>query len=65
MFNHPMFGAPGFGAQTTELGDPGFGRLATATTNNTLGGGGAYGVQRALHEVGGPRSAQFTLKLPF
>jgi hypothetical protein len=63
--NYPIFGALGFGAQITELGFPGFGRLATATTNNALGGGGTSDGQRALYEVGGPSSAQFTLKLIF
>jgi Carboxypeptidase regulatory-like domain/TonB dependent receptor-like, beta-barrel len=65
IFNHPMFGAPGGGNQpNTEFGTLGFGKIDT-TTNNALGAGGAGGGQNPLYAVGGPRSAQFTLKLLF
>jgi hypothetical protein len=64
LFNHPMFGAPGFNQPNTEFGILGFGKIDT-TTNNALGAGGASGGQNPLYSVGGPRSAQFTLKLLF
>ena len=65
VFNHPMFGAPG--AAQPYSGLPGFvafGKVA-ATTNEALGGGGTVGGQSILYGLGGPRSAQFTLKLIF
>jgi hypothetical protein len=65
VFNHPMFGAPG----TSEPGndfDPTFGKIGPgSTTNLELGGGAALGGQSPLYALGGPRSAQFTLKLQF
>jgi hypothetical protein len=64
VFNHPMFGAPGFNEPNTELGTSGFGKVGV-TTNEALGGGGAVGGQSTLYALGGPRSAQFTLKLRF
>jgi hypothetical protein len=64
VFNHPMFGVPGFNQPNTEFGTLGFGKIDT-TTNNAQGGGGAGGGQNPLYAVGGPRSAQFTLKLLF
>jgi hypothetical protein len=63
VFNHPMFGAPGFDEPNSEFGTSGFGKVGT-TTNDALGGG-AFGGQSSLYAVGGPRSAQFTLKLLF
>jgi hypothetical protein len=66
VFNHPMFGAPGFNQPETRLGDSNFGKVGPAsTTNLALGGGGAAGGQSAQYALGGPRSAQFTLKLQF
>jgi hypothetical protein len=65
VFNHPMFGAPGFTQPSTELGLAGFGKVFASTTNLALGSGGASGGQSALYALGGPRSAQFTLKLQF
>jgi hypothetical protein len=65
VFNHPMFGAPGFNQPDTELGISGFGKVSANTTNLALGGGGAAGGQSALYALGGPRSAQFTVKLQF
>ena len=69
VFNHPMFGAPGSRwAPSTFWGygktpSPFFGLttpvLSGGTTNYTLGG------QSPQYEVGGPRSAQFTVKLLF
>jgi hypothetical protein len=67
-FNHPMFGAPGANEPVTRLGPAGFGKVdATvySTTNNALGGGGSDGGQDAQYALGGPRSAQFTVKLQF
>jgi Carboxypeptidase regulatory-like domain/TonB dependent receptor len=63
VFNHPMFGAPGFNEPDTEFGLAGFGKVGT-TTNEALGGG-VNGSQSSLYAVGGPRSAQFTVKLLF
>jgi hypothetical protein len=63
VFNHPMFGAPGFNEPNTEVRLGGFGKVGT-TTNFALGGGAAGG-QSTLYALGGPRSAQFTIKLIF
>jgi len=73
VFNHPMFGAPGaisgpftfWGSGPTAL--PTFGKvLPGATTNVAMGGvSGLTTGHSALYAVGGPRSAQFTLKLTF
>jgi hypothetical protein len=64
VFNHPMFGAPGFNEPNTEFGTSGFGKV-DATTNVALGSGGAAGGQSFLYAPGGPRSAQFTVKVMF
>ncbi len=64
VFNHPMFGAAGFNEPNTDFGTPGFGKT-DATTNEALGGGGGAGGQSTLYAQGGPRSAQFTLKVQF
>ena len=64
VFNHPMFGAPGFNQPNTGFGISGFGKV-DSTTNEALGGGGAVGGQSTLYALGGPRSAQFTLKILF
>jgi hypothetical protein len=64
VLNHPNFGEP-----IADLSDPRFGRsiqtlaqsLAGGTFGNNLGGG-AFD---PLYQVGGPRSAQFALKLLF
>ena len=64
VFNHPMFGAPGFNQPSTEFGVSGFGKIG-ATTNQALGSGGPSGGQSELYGLGGPRSAQFTIKLQF
>ena len=66
VFNHPMFGAPGFNEPNTEFGTPFFGKTDPySTTNLALRGGGTVGGQNALYAVGGPRSAQFSIKLLF
>jgi hypothetical protein len=67
VFNHPMFGAPGYNEPQTRLGFPNFGQIdSDSTTNFALGGGnGAVGSQSPQYALGGPRSAQFTLKLQF
>jgi hypothetical protein len=64
VFNHPMFGAPGATEPYSELeGFVPFGKVA-ATMNEALGGG-TVGGQSVLYGLGGPRSAQFTLKVLF
>jgi hypothetical protein len=64
IFNHPMFGVPGANEPNTQYATSGFGKIGD-TTNDEQGGGGAAGGQNPLYAVGGPRSAQFTLKLLF
>jgi hypothetical protein len=66
VFNHPMFGAPGFSPIVTFLGSSNFGKLGTGvTTNIALGDGGGGTGQSPQYAQGGPRSAQFTVKLQF
>jgi hypothetical protein len=66
VFNHPMFGAPGANEPETHLGFPNFGQVDPgSTTNLALGGGGSQGGQSFQYALGGPRSAQFTIKLQF
>jgi Carboxypeptidase regulatory-like domain/TonB dependent receptor len=62
VFNHPMFGAPGLYQPNSEVGLANFGKVST-TTNEALGL--SSGGQNALYSIGGPRSAQFTVKLLF
>ena len=74
IFNHPMFG--GVNAPWTSWGTctentpascvagPDFGKLFSGQTLN-VGNGPGSGSQNPLYAVGGPRSAQFTLKLMF
>jgi Carboxypeptidase regulatory-like domain/TonB dependent receptor/TonB-dependent Receptor Plug Domain len=72
VFNHPMFGIPGSQCNPATLwgthSGPAFstfGKVCPGTaTTNVDGGGGANG-QVALYAVGGPRSAQFTVKVHF
>jgi len=65
LFNHPMFGAPGSPEPGNEF-DSTFGKIGPgSTTNLLLGGGAALGGQSPLYALGGPRSAQFTIKLQF
>jgi outer membrane receptor protein involved in Fe transport len=66
VFNHPMFGAPGFNPIITFLGFTNFGKIGTGVTTNLALGGGAGGTgQSPQYALGGPRSAQFTVKLQF
>jgi hypothetical protein len=74
VFNHPMFGLPGsqcapetVWAYSGSTAYPGFGKVCpgTSTTNIEAGGGNGGSGQSALYAPGGPRSAQFTLKLLF
>jgi hypothetical protein len=73
VFNHPMFGIPGSQCNPATLwgthSGPAFSTFGkvcpgTSTTNVDAGGGGSNG-QVGLYAVGGPRSAQFTVKLHF
>jgi hypothetical protein len=65
VFNHPMFGAPG-SPEPGNIFDTAFGKIGPgSTTNLLLGGGAALGGQSPLYALGGPRSAQFTIKLQF
>jgi hypothetical protein len=64
VFNHPMFGAPGRSQPETQFDFGDFGKV-NLTTNEALGGGGNAGGQSTLYALGGPRSAQFTLKVIF
>lgn len=59
LFNHPNFGSP-----VNVLTSPLFGR-STQTLANSLGSGGANGGFNPLHQIGGPRSIQFAVKLQF
>lgn len=65
VFNHPMFGAPG-SPEPSNIFAPAFGKIGPdSTTNLVLGAGAALGGQSPLYALGGPRSAQFTIKLQF
>jgi Carboxypeptidase regulatory-like domain/TonB dependent receptor-like, beta-barrel len=74
VFNHPMFGIPGsqcnpdtFWGRQGGTARPAFGKVCprTSTTNIDAEGGPSGSGQSALYAVGGPRSAQFTLKMMF
>jgi hypothetical protein len=71
VFNHPMFGLPGSQCAPDDLWsygggflNPDFGKVCS-TANLDAGGGSGRTGQSALYAPGGPRSAQFTLKLIF
>jgi hypothetical protein len=71
VFNHPMFGISGSQCNPDAFwgyqgGAPSstFGKVCPGSTTNVDGGGSING-QNALYAVGGPRSAQFTLKVHF
>ena len=65
VFNHPMFGAPG-ASEPGYASDPTFGKIGPgSTTNLRLGHDAVLGGQSPLYALGGPRSAQFTVKLQF
>lgn len=72
VFNHPMFGLPG--SQCNPDGFWGyqggsalstFGKVCPGTSTANIDGGGGIIGQNALYALGGPRSAQFTIKLLF
>jgi hypothetical protein len=72
VFNHPMFGIPGSQCNpSTFWGIQGgtalssFGKVCPGTSTTNIDGVGGTNGQSALYAVGGPRSAQFTLKLLF
>ena len=73
VFNHPMFGLPGsecapntFWGLQGGTAPPSFGKVCPERSlTNVDEGGAAFNGQSALYAVGGPRSAQFTLKLIF
>jgi hypothetical protein len=67
VFNHPMFGSPGdIFSPESRVGFPGFGMVgSTGTTNLASNSGSGRTGQNALYAAGGPRSAQFALKLLF
>jgi hypothetical protein len=73
VFNHPMFGIPGsqcnpdtFWGTPSSGVLPTFGKICPGTsTTNIDSGSGQPNAQSALYAVGGPRSAQFTLKILF
>jgi hypothetical protein len=67
VFNHPMFASPeSLWAYGGSAPLPSFGKVYPGNTLNIgLGGGGLFGGQAAIYAPGGPRSAQFTLKLSF
>jgi hypothetical protein len=66
VLNHPVFPPP---SNLWGVGNSGptalFGKIPGYTLNRGLGGGGLTGGQALLYAPGGPRSAQFTLKLSF
>jgi Carboxypeptidase regulatory-like domain/TonB dependent receptor len=72
VFNHPMFGISGSQCNPATLwglqGGPAFssfGKVCPGISTTNIDGGGATNGQNALYAVGGPRSAQFTVKLLF
>jgi len=73
VFNHPMFGLPGstcnpntFWGFQGGTARPSFGKVCPgASSTNVDQGGDAFNGQSPLYAVGGPRSAQFTLKVIF
>jgi hypothetical protein len=68
VFNHPNFGSPLtlWGASFFKGPFPGFGQVFPGNTLNVaLGGGGNSAGQVPIYAPGGPRSAQFTVRLSF
>jgi hypothetical protein len=59
IFNHPNFGSP-----INYLSSPQFGQ-STQMLGTSLGSGGQNGGLNPLYQLGGPRSAQLSLKLVF
>jgi hypothetical protein len=69
VFNHPMFGLPGSQCNPDAVWGrlsgpalPSFGKVCPGATTNINDG---LNGQNGLYAVGGPRSAQFTMKLMF
>ena len=73
VFNHPMFGSPGSQCNPDSFwGSPGgtvrsaFGKVCPGTSTTNIDASLGFGEQQnPLYAVGGPRSAQFTLKVIF
>jgi hypothetical protein len=73
VLNHPMFGISGsqcnpdalWGREPGGTVVPTFGKVCVGTSTMNIDGAGPPNGQSALYAVGGPRSAQFTLKLLF
>jgi hypothetical protein len=72
VFNHPMFGSPGSQCNPDSLwGSPGgavspdFGKICPDISTMNVDANLGLNGQNALYAVGGPRSAQFTVKLHF
>jgi hypothetical protein len=59
IFNHPNFGNP-----INYLSSPQFGQ-STQMLGASLGTGGQNGGLNPLYQIGGPRSAQLSLKIVF
>jgi hypothetical protein len=57
IFNHPNFGSP-----INYLSSPQFGQ-STQMLGASLGSGGQNGGLNPLYQIGGPRSAQLSLKM--
>jgi hypothetical protein len=59
-----LFDRPNFGNPVNDLGSTLFGQ-SVQTLGGSLGAGGVNGGLSPVYQVGGPRSAQFTLKVQF
>ena len=59
-----LFDRPNFGNPVNDLGSSLFGQ-SVQTLGGSLGAGGVNGGLSPVYQVGGPRSAQFTLKVQF
>ena len=62
LFN--LFNHPNFGSSVNYMSSPLFGQ-STQMLGTSLGSGGPNGGLNPLYQVGGPRSAQLSLKLIF
>lgn len=65
IFNHPNFGSPSGLWGATEIPLSSFGKVPIGNTWNVALGGVQSGAQAAIYAPGGPRSAQFTVRLGF
>ena len=59
-----LFDRPNFGNPVNDLGSSLFGQ-SVQTLGGSLGAGGVNGGLSPVYQVGGPRSAQFSLKVQF